>query len=203
MVTRCSSYQDWWKFDFHYGFRFPEAFFPGKFDVFFHSHQIFHVLHNQHIQFTKCKELWVTTLHFKGKPLHEPYDSLKWSLGIWFLGVYGQPSLIRCCQKRGCTASRQRSWTACCSRPPRQHAQSRAGRTHKKREPRNFSWKYRQLLLFKKPTRFGIIILVSFIILFVELVIRYGGERNQNRNKTDRSKENPNTLQIQWVNNEG
>ena len=26
-----------------YGFRFPEAFFPGKFDVFFHSHQIFHV----------------------------------------------------------------------------------------------------------------------------------------------------------------
>ena len=26
-----------------YGFRFPEAFFPGKCDVFFHSHQIFHV----------------------------------------------------------------------------------------------------------------------------------------------------------------
>lgn len=27
-----------------YAMRFPERFFPGKFDVWFHSHQIFHVL---------------------------------------------------------------------------------------------------------------------------------------------------------------
>ena len=29
---------------FLYAFRIPERYLPGKFDIFFHSHQIFHLL---------------------------------------------------------------------------------------------------------------------------------------------------------------
>jgi len=83
-----------------YGFRFPEAFFPGKCDVFFHSHQIFHVF----CSMSTIYQMWgvMGDFHyFKGQPHHDPsVFTFKWSLGLYFIGLLWCAIVIRCCQKR-------------------------------------------------------------------------------------------------------